>query len=753
MTATVSERLDPAGVRRARIAVSADFLLFGMCLALWYVHIPLVVARLELEPAVLGLLLIGPGIAGLIAQPLAGLLISRIGSRRVAVIAVPVSFVAMLLPIAAPSLATLALLLICAGALNNIADIALNMQATEIEKARGQPTMSSIHGFFSLGGLAGAALGGYVISRDWGDGSGAAMIGIAIVVAGTWSTRLLLDTPPPPRAAVRRRLSLALPALALLFFFIVTFLGSVVEGAVGDWSALFLDQVKNSGAALAASGYAVYSLAMAACRFAGGPVVEKLGDRRVIGLGGVLIALGMAIVILAPTPLASASGFLVIAIGAANIAPVMISVASRIPGVAPSAGVVVVSSAMIVGFLLGPPVIGFISQAWGLSVGLGVVGCLGLLVAAGARDCHCHHHVATDAPHSLSHWPIHAGPRPSSGRRDVEEARPGSYVFQMTSILHGAYAAARRTPILKDAAYAALNVVARLKFEAEVRARYSSPGPPVTSVETDPVPSLDTPISQLCTVNQFREHTYQHWAAEMRSPVRLNRKQWEFVYILQTLQRHGVLAVGRRGLGFGCGREPIAAMIAKRGAEVLATDLGLGEAVEKGWAAGHQHAADLKSLNAIGICPEDDFSRLASFEPCDMNNIPTRYSGLFDFTWSACSLEHLGSLRHGMDFVINAMRCLKPGGLAVHTTEFNLSSNEKTFETPHCSLYRRQDIERLRDELVVLGHQVAPITLNAGSEPVDRHVDMPPYKSSPHLRLEIGTFASTSIGIVVRKAS
>ncbi|MEX1181511.1 MAG: hypothetical protein WEB63_11975 [Cucumibacter sp.] len=111
-----------------------------------------------------------------------------------------------------------------------------------------------------------------------------------------------------------------------------------------------------------------------------------------------LIALGMAIVILAPTPLASASGFLVIAIGAANIAPVMISVASRIPGVAPSAGVVVVSSAMIVGFLLGPPVIGFISQAWGLSVGLGVVGCLGLLVAAGALLRSWHSMAETRAP-------------------------------------------------------------------------------------------------------------------------------------------------------------------------------------------------------------------------------------------------------------------------------------------------------------------------------------------------------------------
>jgi MFS family permease len=368
-------------VRRARIAVSTGFFLFGLCFAFWAVHIPIVVARLSIEPAVLGLVLIGPALAGLLMQPVSGYLVARHGSRRVATFAVPLGFVAMLTPILSPTFEFLVASAIVAGALNNAADISLNIQSTEVEKARGRPTMSQIHGFFSLGGLAGSVLGGGFIGLGLGDGRGALIVAAFVFAAAIWLTRLMFDL---PAANAGKRGKFAFPAGLLLLLALIVFMGNMVEGSVADWSALFLDTVKETGPALAAAGYAVYSLAMAAFRFAGGRAVEGLGERTVVSGGGLVIALGIAIVVFAPWGLVSAIGFFVVAIGAANISPIAISAGARVPGVNPAVGVVAVSAAMIGGFLFGPPLIGFISQWLGLSAGVGFVGLLGVAIAATA---------------------------------------------------------------------------------------------------------------------------------------------------------------------------------------------------------------------------------------------------------------------------------------------------------------------------------------------------------------------------------
>jgi SAM-dependent methyltransferase len=134
-----------------------------------------------------------------------------------------------------------------------------------------------------------------------------------------------------------------------------------------------------------------------------------------------------------------------------------------------------------------------------------------------------------------------------------------------------------------------------------------------------------------------------------------------------------------------------------------------------------------------------------------MNQVPTDLHGQFDFVWSACCFEHLGSLRHGMDFVRNSSRCLKPGGIAVHTTEFNLSSKTETMETPPCSVYRESDIRTLLEELHKDGFETAPLNLNTGGEPVDRHIDLPPYGFSPHLKLMLEGIVVTSIGLIIRR--
>lgn len=261
-------------------------------------------------------------------------------------------------------------------------------------------------------------------------------------------------------------------------------------------------------------------------------------------------------------------------------------------------------------------------------------------------------------------------------------------------------------------------------------------------------PTLSRPTSQLATARQCLEPVYREWCDRLRSPKRFNRKQWEFVFILEVLRQHGMLAPGKRGLGFGCGREPMPAVMAAMGCFITATDLDHERAHHQGWATTNQHSSSLDMLNEWRFCDPVLFRERAEFRVVDMNQIPEDLRG-YDFTWSSCAFEHLGSLRHGLDFVKNSVRCLRPGGIAVHTTEYNISSNDETLESPGLSIYRRQDMERLIAELRDQGHEVFPLNLNPGSSRLDEHVDLPPYKASPHLKLAIDRYLCTSVGLVV----
>jgi hypothetical protein len=237
----------------------------------------------------------------------------------------------------------------------------------------------------------------------------------------------------------------------------------------------------------------------------------------------------------------------------------------------------------------------------------------------------------------------------------------------------------------------------------------------------------------------------------MREVPRLHRKQWEFCYILQALSQAGMLRFGARGLGFGVGKEPLVAVLAARGCCVVATDMDPAIATEIGWVASNQHAASLAHLNERGSCPPDIFAEQTSFRVVDMNHVPDELVG-FDFIWSSCALEHLGTLEHGLNFVRRSLDCLNPGGVAVHTTEFNVGSNDVTVSEGGTVLYRRCDIETLADDLTAAGH-IINLNLHPGDGQLDQHIDVPPYSESLHLKLQLGAFVTTSLGLIIRKAA
>jgi 2-polyprenyl-3-methyl-5-hydroxy-6-metoxy-1,4-benzoquinol methylase len=263
-------------------------------------------------------------------------------------------------------------------------------------------------------------------------------------------------------------------------------------------------------------------------------------------------------------------------------------------------------------------------------------------------------------------------------------------------------------------------------------------------------PTLAAPVSQLCTAAQFEEPEFREAIAAMRLHPGAHRKLWEHAYIVAVLTANGAIGPGKRALGFGCGRERIPALLAARGTEVLATDAPEEETFNQGWATTRQHAAAVSDLFRADIVDRDTFDRLVAFRAVDMNAIPADLADRFDCCWSSCSLEHLGSLRHGLDFIEASLATLRPGGIAVHTTEFNLTSNQETIETPALSIYRRRDIESLLARLVAQGHDVLPLKLDAGDALLDQIVDVPPY-GLPHLKLAVGNLTLTSIGVAVRR--
>ena len=301
---------------------------------------------------------------------------------------------------------------------------------------------------------------------------------------------------------------------------------------------------------------------------------------------------------------------------------------------------------------------------------------------------------------------------------------------------------------LKTAARALYNL---FPVAAKPGAFLRAPMPePLRAHEARGEPSLEHIRWQLVTSGQMEGPLYERWCALTRDPRVKHRKVWEWVYILEVLKQHGMLAEGKRGLGFGCGMEPLSALMASMGCEILATDLDVQTAQKQGWwTKTHQHAGGLAQLNEAGICDPDLFARKVTYRSCDMNAIPGELRG-FDFVWSSCSLEHLGSLGNGLDFIEGSMDCLNPGGVAVHTTEFNLGTNDRTLETGATVAYRKKDIEALAMRLIGKGYRIPQISFSPGDRLLDRVVDSPPYRHS-HLKLLYSRHLLTSIGLFIVK--
>lgn len=367
-----------AAIYRARFAVWAVFFIHGSVFANWVPLIPGVQQKLGLSPGTLGLALLGSAVGSLLAMPVAGAAIARVGSRRVVTVAGLGYCAALLLPVLAPSLPALFVALVVFGACQGSTDVAMNAQAVVVEARHGRPLMSSFHGLWSLGGLAGAGVSGALAALGIAPLPHA--IGATVILASALAiaTRFMLPhgVDAAPRGPAFARLTRPLIGLG-----IVGFCALVAEGSIGDWSALYLRHSLGVDAGLAAAGYATFALTMTVGRLSGARVTARLGPVALVRWGGALLALGIGAALVFGQVAAALVGFALAGFALANIVPILFSAAGRTPGLAPGPAIAAASTASFLGFLAGPPAIGVTADHVTLRGGLGIVVGLGILIA------------------------------------------------------------------------------------------------------------------------------------------------------------------------------------------------------------------------------------------------------------------------------------------------------------------------------------------------------------------------------------
>jgi MFS family permease len=396
------------------------FLVNGAAIANWVTRVPAVKRALGTSDGPLGLALLGLGVGAGVALLAAGPLVARFGSRPVVRVAGVALCVALLGPGLAGSLPALALTLALFGACAGLMDVAMNAHGSLVERGYGRSVMASFHGLWSVGGLLGAVTGGLAAGAGWSPARHFAVAGVCLGVTVLVGTSRLLPASfdRAPQAAPRPARSklgaswtlppagpssmrgahasgLAQPGVAsvrrrywtgpLVMLGVVGFSSFFGEGSAHDWSAIYLRDVLGTGPGMAAAGFAAFSLAMAAVRFAGDRLSARFGPVRLVRASGLVAAGGFGLALLVGRPLAGVAGFALLGAGLACVVPVTFSAAGQLEDGPAGVAISRVAAISYLATFAGPPLIGITADLVGLPLALGIPVLLAGVIAACAR--------------------------------------------------------------------------------------------------------------------------------------------------------------------------------------------------------------------------------------------------------------------------------------------------------------------------------------------------------------------------------
>lgn len=380
----------PQTLSRARHASRTLFAALGVFGGVWGVHIPSVKQQFELTESGLSMVLLSIAIGAVLSLFFAGRVIGTLGARRATMIASAVMGVLLAAVLNWPGLAWLLPAGVVFGAAMSLFDVAINADGTALEAASGRAVMGSLHGSFSLGGMAGAALAAAMLSADIAPEWQLAGVALTIVVVVWTAARSMLDAhPAEDSAGDEPQAHFAWPRGTLLVIGLLIFSGMTAEGVMYDWSVLYLKQELAMPQDAAGVGFAVFSAAMAAARFGGDALRSRYSEHLLLRNGALLATFAMAVLLLVGNPWLALVGYACVGIGLALCVPILFNAATRVPGVSRAAAIASVSSIGYSGFLIGPPLIGFVAHHASLTAALGLVVVAAAALAIGARRVSC----------------------------------------------------------------------------------------------------------------------------------------------------------------------------------------------------------------------------------------------------------------------------------------------------------------------------------------------------------------------------
>ncbi len=367
---------------QARWAVGATFLLHGMLIGAWVPHIPLAKERLDVGPGVFGVALLAFAGGAVCAMPVAGVLINRFGSATLTTITGLLFCFTFLGPITAPALATFVLAGFVMGMMIGSMDVSMNAHGIAVEKALKRPTMSMLHAGFSIGGTIGAFAGAALLEL-FGAATQALIVATVCAAIQVAASRFYLA------ADVDKGLSgshFAWPTRATIGLGLLCFLALMIEGSILDWAAIMMREKFEIDASFAALGFGFYQAGMAAARLTGDWIRLRAGAVRMVLWSALLAAAGTALALSAPSPYLALVAFVFAGLGLGNIAPVLFAGGGRLEPDAPGRGIAAVTTLGYSGFLLGPPLIGFLAQVSSVSTALFLTVAAALIIAFFARS-------------------------------------------------------------------------------------------------------------------------------------------------------------------------------------------------------------------------------------------------------------------------------------------------------------------------------------------------------------------------------
>jgi MFS family permease len=364
-----------ANSRLHRISVSIFFFVAGLTVSSWASRIPDLKDKLDLSEGVLGGVLFALPAGQLVSLPLSGWLISRFGSRQLVIAAAIFFPITLILLGIAANVWQLVIILFFFGLWANLVNIAMNTQAVGVESLYGRSIMASFHGLWSLAGFCGALTGNFFVSAGISPLIHFSIIAVATVIMAISSYRYAL---PDNGNRKSTQPIFIKPDKTVLLLGLIAFCCMVCEGAMADWSGVYFQKVVQSPAAFTTLGYVAFMGTMATGRFLGDWLITRFGVKRILQMSGILIATGLMTVVLFPYLATAIAGCLLVGFGVSCVVPMVYGLAGKSKTMSSGLALAAVSTISFVGFLVGPPVIGFIAQLAGLRWSFTLIALLGL---------------------------------------------------------------------------------------------------------------------------------------------------------------------------------------------------------------------------------------------------------------------------------------------------------------------------------------------------------------------------------------